>query len=112
MRVEPDLISRIKAAQKEDCEIWTIVQNIDQQTEFRMDDDGVVWLGTRLCVPEDSTLQKALMTETHSSPFSVHSGSTKMYHDQKKHFWWSGMKRSITTFVSRCLICQELKFEH
>nr|GEV99480.1 reverse transcriptase [Tanacetum cinerariifolium] len=34
MRVEPDLISRIKEAQKEDSEIWTIVKNLDEQTEF------------------------------------------------------------------------------
>nr|GFD15575.1 retrotransposon protein, putative, Ty3-gypsy subclass [Tanacetum cinerariifolium] len=28
-RIEPDLISRIKEAQKEDSEIWTIVENLD-----------------------------------------------------------------------------------
>nr|GFD16465.1 transposon Ty3-I Gag-Pol polyprotein [Tanacetum cinerariifolium] len=31
LRVEPDLISQIKAAQKEDSEIWTIVENLDKQ---------------------------------------------------------------------------------
>nr|GFC79304.1 reverse transcriptase [Tanacetum cinerariifolium] len=30
LRVEPDLISRIKEAQKEDNEIWTIVENLDK----------------------------------------------------------------------------------
>nr|GFC99617.1 hypothetical protein [Tanacetum cinerariifolium] len=30
--------------------------------------------------------------EAHSSLFSVHPGSTKMYHDFKQYFWWSGMK--------------------
>ncbi|GJS80182.1 hypothetical protein Tco_0730063 [Tanacetum coccineum] len=28
--------------------------------------------GTKLCVPEDPTLREALMTEAHSSPFSIH----------------------------------------
>nr|GFD28750.1 putative reverse transcriptase domain-containing protein [Tanacetum cinerariifolium] len=46
------------------------------------------------------------------SPFSVHPGSTKMYHDLKQHFWWSGMKRDVATFVSRCLVCQQVKIEH
>nr|GFB40758.1 retrotransposable element Tf2 [Tanacetum cinerariifolium] len=41
-----------------------------------------------------------------------HPGSTKMYHDLKQHFWWSGMKRDVATFVSRCLICQQVKIEH
>nr|GFD63864.1 putative reverse transcriptase domain-containing protein [Tanacetum cinerariifolium] len=52
LRVEPDLISRIKEAQKEDNEIWTIVE----QTEFRLDEDDVLWQGTRLCVPNDASL--------------------------------------------------------
>nr|GEZ15452.1 DNA/RNA polymerase superfamily protein [Tanacetum cinerariifolium] len=50
--------------------------------------------------------------EAHSSPFSVHPGSTKMYHDLKQYFWWSGMKRDVATFVSKCLIYQQVKIEH
>nr|GFB59529.1 retrotransposable element Tf2 [Tanacetum cinerariifolium] len=68
--------------------------------------------GTRLVVPNDSSLRDVLLTEAHSSPFSVHPGSTKMYHDLKQHFWWSGMKRDVATFVARCLICQQVKIEH
>nr|GFC40673.1 retrotransposon protein, putative, Ty3-gypsy subclass [Tanacetum cinerariifolium] len=71
LRVEPDLISRIKEAQKEDSEIWTIVENLDEQTEFLLDEDDILWQGTRLCVPNDATLREALLTEAHSSPFSV-----------------------------------------
>ncbi|GJY99409.1 retrotransposon protein, putative, ty3-gypsy subclass [Tanacetum coccineum] len=43
-----------------------------KQTEFRVDDDGILWQGTKLCVPEDPTLREALMTKAHSSPFSIH----------------------------------------
>nr|GEZ35599.1 putative nucleotidyltransferase, ribonuclease H [Tanacetum cinerariifolium] len=48
LRIEPDLISRIKEAQKEDSEIWTIVENLNKQVEFRLDDDNVLWQDTRL----------------------------------------------------------------
>nr|GFC91522.1 retrotransposon protein, putative, Ty3-gypsy subclass [Tanacetum cinerariifolium] len=82
------------------------------QVEFHLDDDNVLWQGTRLVVPNDASLRKALLTEAHSSLFSVHLGSTKMYHDLKQHFWWSGMKRDVATFVSRCLICQQVKIKH
>nr|GEZ95938.1 putative reverse transcriptase domain-containing protein [Tanacetum cinerariifolium] len=98
LRVEPNLISRIKEAQKEDSEIWTIVENLDKQVEFRLDDNNMLWQGTRLCVPNDDTLREALLTEARSSSFS--------------HFWWSGMKRDVATFVSRCLIGQQVKIEH
>nr|GFB33448.1 retrotransposon protein, putative, Ty3-gypsy subclass [Tanacetum cinerariifolium] len=86
---------------KEDSEIWTIVENLVEQTEFRLDEDDMLWQGTRLCVPNDALLREALLTEAHSSLISVHPGSTKMYHDLKHHFWWSGMKRDVATFVSR-----------
>nr|GFD48941.1 retrotransposon protein, putative, Ty3-gypsy subclass [Tanacetum cinerariifolium] len=42
LRVEPDLISRSKEAQKEDNEIWTMVENLAEQTEFRLDEDDWV----------------------------------------------------------------------
>nr|GFD45476.1 retrotransposon protein, putative, Ty3-gypsy subclass [Tanacetum cinerariifolium] len=79
LRIEPELISRIKEAQKEDSEIWTIVENLDKQVEFHLDNDNVLWQDTRLVVPNDVSLREALLTEAHSSPFFVHPGSTKMY---------------------------------
>nr|GFD49574.1 reverse transcriptase [Tanacetum cinerariifolium] len=83
LRIEPDWISRIKEAQKEDSEIWTIVKNLDKQVEFRMDDDNVLWQDTKLVVPNDASLRETMLTEAHSSPFSVHPSSMKMYHDLK-----------------------------
>ena len=35
-----------------------------------------------------------------------------MYNDLKRRFWWHGIKRDISDFVSRCLICQQVKAEH
>nr|GEW41743.1 putative reverse transcriptase domain-containing protein [Tanacetum cinerariifolium] len=63
LRIEPHLISRIKEAQKEDSEIWTIVENLDKQVEFRIDDDNVLWQDTRLVVPNDATLRGAICTD-------------------------------------------------
>nr|GFC35959.1 retrotransposable element Tf2 [Tanacetum cinerariifolium] len=82
------------------------------RTEFRLDEDDVLWQGTRLCIPNNATLREALLTEAYSSSFFVHPGSTKMYHDLKQHFWWSVMKRDVATFVSRSLICQQVKIKH
>nr|GFD10909.1 putative reverse transcriptase domain-containing protein [Tanacetum cinerariifolium] len=83
LRIKPDLISWIKEAQKEDSEIWTIVENLDKQVEFYLNDDHVLWQDTRLVVPNDASLTEALLTEAHSSPFSVHPGlpRTQRRHD-------------------------------
>ncbi|GJU25244.1 retrotransposon protein, putative, ty3-gypsy subclass [Tanacetum coccineum] len=112
LRVEPNLISQFRRQLKMTGEIWAIISDIVNRLEFRVDDDGILWQGTKLCVPEDPTLREALMTEAHSSPFSIHPGSTKMYHDLKQHFWWSGMKRDVATFVSKCFSCQQVKIAH
>nr|GFC40192.1 retrotransposon protein, putative, Ty3-gypsy subclass [Tanacetum cinerariifolium] len=61
----------------------------------------------RLCVPSDQALREKVMTKAHSSPFIVHPGSTKMYRDLKQYFWWNGMKQDVTTFVSKCMTCQQ-----
>ncbi|GJS36911.1 putative reverse transcriptase domain-containing protein [Tanacetum coccineum] len=52
----------------------------------------------RLCVPNDQALREKVMTEAHSSPFTIHPGSTKMYRDLKQYFWWNGMKQDVATF--------------
>nr|GFD57225.1 zinc finger, CCHC-type, retrotransposon Gag domain protein [Tanacetum cinerariifolium] len=51
--------SRIKEAQKEDSEIWTIIENIDKQVEFCIDKDNVLWQDTRLVVSNDASLREA-----------------------------------------------------
>ncbi|GJU94736.1 putative reverse transcriptase domain-containing protein [Tanacetum coccineum] len=104
--------TNIQAHRVKQCGVADACLSGSRQTEFRIDDDGILWQGTKLCVPEDPTLREALMTEAHSSPFSIHPGSTKMYHDLKQHFWWSGMKRDVAMFVSKCLTCQQVKIEH
>ncbi|KAA3477431.1 integrase [Gossypium australe] len=35
-----------------------------------------------------------------------------MYNDLKQLYWLYGMKRDISQFVSKCLICQQVKAEH
>ncbi|GKA49728.1 hypothetical protein Tco_0742801 [Tanacetum coccineum] len=50
----------IKEAQRDDGELWAIVQNVEdgKHTEFSDDDDSVVWFEDRLCVPNDQALRE------------------------------------------------------
>ena len=72
----------------------------------------VLYYKDRVCVPDDNDLRKAILEEAHSGPFAIHPGSTKMYQDLKMSFWWSGMKKEISEFVTKCLVCQRVKAEH
>ena len=42
----------------------------------------------------------------------MHPSSTKMYQDLNTSLWFSGMKRDVLEFVTKCLGCQKVKAEH
>ncbi|KAH0706733.1 hypothetical protein KY289_011809 [Solanum tuberosum] len=65
-----------------------------------------------LCVPMVDGLQERIMEEAHSSRYSIHSVSTKMYHDLREVYWWNSMKKGIAEFVVKCPNCQQVKVEH
>ena len=110
----PSLLNRVLEAQRKDEKIDVIVSQIGngKEIKFTVNEDGVLYYKDRVCVPDDNDLRKAILEEAHSGSFSMHPGSTKMYQDLKMSFWWSGMKRDISEFVTKCLVCQRVKAEH
>ena len=66
----------------------------------------------RVCVPDENDLRKAILEEALNGYFSIHLGSTKMYQDLKISFRWFGIKRDVSKFVTKCLVCQRVKAEH
>nr|GEV78160.1 putative reverse transcriptase domain-containing protein [Tanacetum cinerariifolium] len=42
----------------------------------------------------------------------MYPGANKLYHDLRDMYWWSGMKRDIATYVSKCLTCLKVKAGH
>ena len=63
-------------------------------------------------VPQLADLRKKILREFHCSRFAVHQGGMKMYHDLRRQYYWSGMKKHVGDFVRRCLTCQQVKAEH
>ncbi|GJV05910.1 putative reverse transcriptase domain-containing protein [Tanacetum coccineum] len=52
------------------------------------------------------------MDEAHAMRYYVHPGANKMYHDLRDMYWWSGMKKDIAIYVSKCLTCLKVKAKH
>lgn len=52
------------------------------------------------------------MREAHSSLYTMHPDGNKMYKDLRELYWWLGLKREVTDYVTRCLTCQQVKAEH
>ncbi|KAM2391892.1 hypothetical protein ACFX1X_035451 [Malus domestica] len=62
-------------------------------------------------VPNNEELKKEILDEAHCSAYVMHPGGTKMYHTIRPFYYWPGMKREIADYVSRCIICQQVKAE-
>jgi hypothetical protein len=77
----------------------------------QLDDQGTLWYKKRICVPEIKEIRESILCEAHDSAYSIHLGSTKMYHDLKSRYWWYGMKRAIAEYVALCDNCQRVKAE-
>jgi hypothetical protein len=81
----PTLRDKIKVAQKNDegmCHIKRRKQEGDPKvTSFHEDADGTLWFKERLVVPKKEALKKKILDEAHTLRYSIHPGSTKMYHD-------------------------------
>ncbi|GJW63359.1 putative reverse transcriptase domain-containing protein [Tanacetum coccineum] len=82
------------------------------ERHFEQRDDGEIYFFDRIWIPLVGGVRKLIMDEAHTSRYSVHSGTDKMYYDLRDLYWWPGMKRDIAEYVSRCLTCSKIKAEH
>ncbi|WVZ89873.1 hypothetical protein U9M48_036224 [Paspalum notatum var. saurae] len=79
--LEPTIKDQITAAQKQDKGMAHIREGLDEKKRacFTFDDQGVLWFNNHLVVPKDMELRKKILDEAHSSMFTMHPGSNKMY---------------------------------
>ncbi|TYK21928.1 ty3-gypsy retrotransposon protein [Cucumis melo var. makuwa] len=111
LTVQPTLRQQIIDAESNDSYLVEKrgLAEAGQAVGFSISSDGGLLFERRLCVPSDSAVKIELLSEAHSSPFSMHPGSTKMYQDLKRVYWWRNMKREVAEFVSKCFVCQQVK---
>ncbi|WVZ85711.1 hypothetical protein U9M48_032602 [Paspalum notatum var. saurae] len=114
MEFEPTLEQEIREGQHNDEKIKEIKEliKLDKAPGFRVDADGTVWHGDRICVPNLKSIRDLILREAHETAYSIHPGSEKMYQDLKQKFWWYGMKREVAEYVALCDVCQRVKAEH
>jgi hypothetical protein len=112
----PTLKAEIIAAQKDDEGMGHIRRRIREGdpnvTCFREDAEGTIWFKERLVVPRREVLKKKILDEAHTLRYSIHPGSTKMYHDLRQQFWWTRMKRKAARYVSECNTCRKVKVDY
>lgn len=112
--VKPTIRDRIVAAQRNDpfLEKIRVEVGTEKRKGFEIAEDKAMMFKGRLCVPKDEVLKDEIMTEAHFAPYAAHPGGIKMYKDLRDTFWWRNMKGKIALFVSKCMVCQQVKAEH
>ncbi|XP_070006050.1 uncharacterized protein [Nicotiana sylvestris] len=112
---ESSLVAEVKEKQFNDLLLAQLKEGIHKHktTAFSVGmNDSTLRYQDRLCVPGIDGLWERIMAEAHTSRYSVHPCSTKMYHDLKEIYGWNNMKRDVADFVAKCPNCQQVKAKH
>ena len=109
------LLSRVIESQVQDAELVSIRGRVQSGTAgegWAIHINGSLRYRGRVVVPQSTDLREEILREFHCSRFALHPSGTNMYHDLRRQYYWSGMKRHVGDFVRRCLTCQQVKAEH
>jgi hypothetical protein len=111
----PLLREEIIAAQKNDGVAHLkrrLAEGDPQVSCFHEDVEGTLWFNDRIVVPKKDELRRKILDEAHTSKYSIHPSSTKMYQDLRAQFWWTRMKRETARYVSECDTCRKVKADY
>ena len=62
------------------------VEANSKETSFKKSKRGIILFKGMVCVPDNADIKKYILLEAHTTSYSLHSGTTKMYNDLKKHY--------------------------
>ncbi|GJW92491.1 putative reverse transcriptase domain-containing protein, partial [Tanacetum coccineum] len=108
--IKDKLLASQYEASKEENAPTKMLSCLDQQMEKKK--DGGLYFMDRIWVPLIVEVRTIIMDEAYDTRYSIHLGANKMYYDLRDMYWWPGMKKDITTCVSKCLTCSKVKAEH
>lgn len=114
LTLTPTLFNDIRVKQATNSELVEIRRLMEKGKgkNFCLSEDGSLPFEDCLCILKDETLREQILSEAHEISYAIYPGSTKMYNDLKRSYWWQGLKRYVAKFVSRCMTFQQVKAEH
>ena len=88
LSVQPILVERIKLSQADDPHLKKFMDEVcsGKKSKFSISEDGALSFWSRVCVPNDPLIKKEILEEVHYSPYTIHLGCTKIYHDLRENF--------------------------
>ena len=111
---ESSFVSEVKEKQDQDPILLDLKASVQCQRVLAFKQGGycVMKYQGRVYGLRVDVLQERILEEAHSSRYSIHPGSTKMYRDIREVYWWEGMEKDIAEFVSKCSNYQQVEVEH
>ncbi|XP_072054309.1 uncharacterized protein [Arachis hypogaea] len=118
LQISSEFKSEFLMAHQNDDVLPKVLPAIEQWEQWGVseDQDGLWRFKGRIIVPDIRTLRQDILKEVHKSEFSIHLGSTKMYHDLKAMFWWPDgqSERTIQTLedvLRACILDQPVSWD-
>src|SRR5574338_29466 len=112
--LQSNLVLKVAKMQEEDqdlAEKRSLLLKKEEVKDYHIDGKGYLRYKGRICVPNIIELKEEILNEYHRSKYSIHPGSTKMYQNLKRDYWWKGMKSNVARHVAKCMTCQQVKAE-
>jgi hypothetical protein len=87
---------------------YDLVQRKPQEVQDFSLNNGILRRKGKICVPH-GTPRNLLLYEFHDTPYAGHKGISKTYKALKALYWWAGMKKDITNYITNCPSCLQNK---
>nr|GEU96521.1 putative reverse transcriptase domain-containing protein [Tanacetum cinerariifolium] len=99
MTFQLSIKDRILAAQKEASDESARLQKVlDEMIELR-NDEALYYLD-QIWVHLKGDVRTLIIDEAHKSKYSIYLGADTMYYDLRDRYWWTGMKKDITVYMT------------
>lgn len=95
-----DFISQIKKS---------IVEDDNAHVSFFVVEDVLLYKG-RLVIPKTLPFIPKLLELFHATGIGGHSSEVKTYKRLMNEVFWVGMKKDVTDFIKKCIVCQQNKY--
>ncbi|MCO5553817.1 hypothetical protein L7F22_007343 [Adiantum nelumboides] len=91
------------------CDVMSAIA-LGKMQEPYVVQDGYLLYGSWLCVTK--SLREKVMYESHAPPYAGHRGIWATMNAIETYFFGPTMRKNIQEYVSQCIICQKVKFDH
>ena len=88
-------------------------QSLEKRYEgYKLEEYGILTYKGIIYILNVVDLRRVVMDEIHQALYSGHPGYQKTIATARKQYFWPGVKKDMTEYISRCMKFQQVKVEH